>query len=308
MNPSNPALSQSVHARLLQHARREGIDPNLLLVRFASERLLYRLSESPYAERFVLKGALLLLVWLGETLRPTRDIDLLGFGDTSPQALEAVFREVCTVDVAPDGVAFDANSVRIEPIRREDPYGGNRVTLRGHLGRARLHVQVDVGIGDAVSPAPTWLTYPTLLELPKPRLRAYRPETAIAEKVHAMATLGLANSRLRDLLDVFVLCRHEAFEGPVLAAALEATFSRRGTAIPVDVPVALTPAFTRQDAKAKQWLAFLDRSSVSRAVPADLEEVAAVLRAFLAPVLAAARTATPFGDTWPAGGPWRSAQ
>lgn len=306
MNPPSAALAQSIHARLLQHARQAELDPNLLLVRFASERLLYRLSRSSHADRFVLKGALLLLVWLGETIRPTRDIDLLGFGDTSPGTLDAVFRELCTLEVEPDGVTFDASSVRTEAIRREGPYGGNRVSLRGYLGRARLHVQVDVGIGDAASPEPSWLTYPSLLDLPKPRLRAYHPETAIAEKVHAMATLGLANSRLRDFFDVYILCQRESFEGQALAAALAATFGRRGTSLPVDLPVALTPAFTHQDAKKKQWLAYLHRSRISGHVPSDLEEVAVVLRAFLAPILAAVRAGTPFGDTWPAGGPWRS--
>ena len=174
-------LVQSVQARLVGHAKMIGVDPNLVLVRFASERLLYQLSRSHHAERFILKGALLLLVWFGETVRPTRDADLLGFGDVSEEALRATFAEICGIEVEPDGMTFDASSIRVDAIRPEDDYGGQRVTLFGHLGPALLRVQVDVGNGDAVSPEPEWLEYPSLLDLPRPRLRAYRPETVIAE-------------------------------------------------------------------------------------------------------------------------------
>jgi len=160
-----------------------------------------------------LKGALLLLVWLGETLRSTRDADLLGFGDLSEETLAEVFRSIGTIDVEPDGVDFDPESIRVTPIRQEDPYGGTRITLTGHLGAARLRVQVDVGIGDAPTPEPNWLEYPSLLDLPKPRLRAYRPETVIAEKVHAMMVLGSKNSRMKDFFDVYALAEHGPSRG-----------------------------------------------------------------------------------------------
>ena len=162
-------LPQSVQARLLGHAKKIGVDPNLILARYASERLLYRLSRSRHAERFVLKGALLLLVWFGETVRPTRDADLLGFGDVSEEALRAAFAEICGIEVEPDGMTFDASSIRVDAIRPEDDYGGQRVTLFGQLGPARLRVQVDVGIGDAVSPEPEWLEYPSLLDAHPPQ-------------------------------------------------------------------------------------------------------------------------------------------
>lgn len=183
-------LAQSVQARLVRHAKSLNVDPNLVFARYATERLLYRLSRSQYAERFVLKGALLLLVWLGETIRPTRDADLLGFGELDAEALARIFREICDVHVQPDGLSFDAASVRVAAIRPEDAYGGQRVTLRVLLGKTRIRVQVDVGIGDAVTPEPEWLEYPSLLDFPRPRLRAYGPETVIAEKVHAMVVLG----------------------------------------------------------------------------------------------------------------------
>jgi len=179
-------LPVSVQVRLVQHAKATGIDPNVVLARYAAERFLYRLSRSRYADRFVLKGALMMLVWLGETIRPTRDADLLGFGEVSQESLARIFTDVCNLNVEADGLQYLPSSIRIAPIRPEDAYGGFRATIRALLGSARLHVQVDVGIGDAVVPEPEWLEYPSLLDFPMPRLKVYRPETAIAEKLHAM--------------------------------------------------------------------------------------------------------------------------
>lgn len=165
-------LARSVQVRLARHANAIGADPNLVLMRFAVERFLYRLSRSAHADRFVLKGALLMLAWLGDTLRPTRDADLLGFGDLSEAELARVITEVCLTDVEPDALAFLTETVKVEPIRAEDAYGGQRVTLVAMLGAARLRVQVDVGIGDAVIPPPTWLDYPGVAWRPSPATAA----------------------------------------------------------------------------------------------------------------------------------------
>jgi hypothetical protein len=194
-------LARSVHVRLVRHARAIGMDPNFVLGRFAVERFLYRLSKSRHAERFVLKGAMLMLVWLGETLRPTRDLDLLGSGDLSEPALTDTLAEVCSVVVDPDGIEFQPETIEVEPIRVEDVYGGMRARMLSLLGNARLCLQIDVGVGDAVSPQPEWLDYPSLLDLPAPHVLAYRPETAISEKLHAMVTLGETNSRMRDFFE-----------------------------------------------------------------------------------------------------------
>jgi len=250
MTDASAALAQSVQTRLVRHAEVLGVDPNLVLTRFAVERFLYRLSRSPHAERFVLKGALLLLVWLGETIRPTRDADLLGFGDLSDEALATIFHEVCAVEVEPDAMTYLGDSIRIAAIRPEDDYGGKRVTLRSRLGPARLRVQVDVGIGDAVTPEPVWLDYPSMLELPHARLRAYRPETAIVEKFHAMVTLGSKNSRMRDFFDIDALAERQSFNAQPLVESLRATFERRRTPTPSGVPLALTP-----DSPAKRGVA-----------------------------------------------------
>lgn len=222
-------LPVSVQTRLVQHAKAIGIDPNLVLTRYATERILYRLSQSAYADRFILKGALLMLVWLGETVRPTRDADLLGFGDLSEDSLAQ-----CAEQVAPDGLEYLAPSIRVAAIREGDAYGGLRVTIQARLGNARLPVQIDVGFGDALVPEPEWLEYPGLLDLPRPRLRAYRPETAIAEKFHAMVVLGEANSRMRDFFDIYALAKDQEF-GDDLVQAVRATFERRRTVIPSDL-------------------------------------------------------------------------
>jgi hypothetical protein len=297
-------LARSVQARLVNHAKALGVDPNLILARYATERLLYRLSRSPHAERFVLKGALLLLVWLGETIRPTRDADLLGFGDLDPDALGRTFAEICCIEVEPDGLTFDSASIRVVAIRPEDVYGGQRVTLLARLGPARLRVQVDVGIGDVVIPEPEWLDYPSLLDLPRPRLRAYLPETAIAEKVHAMVVLGSRNSRMRDFFDVHALAMRGSFDGERLSSALLATFERRRTPIPAEPPIALTAAFAEIEGKRAQWAGFVRRNRVV-AAPVDLASVIADIVGFVGPVLVAAERGETFTESWEPGGPWQ---
>lgn len=296
-------IARSVQTRLVSHAKSVGVDPNLVLARYATERLLYRLSRSPHADRFVLKGGLLLLVWFGETIRPTRDVDLLGFGDLGAGALAITIAEICAADVEPDGLVFDLSTIRVASIRAEDAYGGQRVTLFAHLGSARLRVQVDVGIGDAVTPEPVWLEYPSLLNLPCPRLRAYRPETAIAEKVHAMVALGSKNSRMRDFFDVHALASRMSFDGETLAGAIRATFTRRETQIPDDSPIALTAAFADLEDKRAQWSGFVRRNRLVDA-PSDLAAIIEVIAAFIGPVLAATNKRQPFARHWPPGGPW----
>ena len=289
MNAKHGGLAQSVQVRLVRHAKEIGVDPNLMLARFGVERFLYRLSRSAHAEQFVLKGALMLLVWLGETLRPTRDADLLGFGELSDDGLLRIFREVCGVEVEPDAVTFDAGSMAVAAIREEDAYGGRRVTLRGQLGPARLAIQIDIGIGDAVTPAPQWLEYPSLLDLPRPRLRAYPREPVVAEKVHAMVLFGTRNSRMKDYFDVHALLREEEMDAAELARALAATFERRRTALPDGPPAGLSNAFADDAAKQAQWRAFLDKN---RLKGPELDAVVAEIRERLTDPLARAREGT----------------
>jgi hypothetical protein len=288
MKEKTSGLALSVQTRLVAHARQTRVDPNLVLNRFAVERYLYHLSQSPHAERFVLKGALLMLVWLGETIRPTRDADLLGFGDLSPSALKQVFLETCLVSVLPDGIQFPPNSVEVDAIRKDDEYGGQRVNLQGLLGEARLAVQIDVGIGDAVTPDPQWLEYPSLLDFPRPRLRAYWPETTIAEKLHAMVLFGATNSRMRDFFDIYMLADRGTFSMSRLTRAIKATFERRRTPLSEVLPLALTPEFATIEGKQAQWRGFVRRNRL-RSLPEDLALVIERLAAFLGPIVTTGR-------------------
>ena len=279
MNSQRDGFARSVQVKLTRHANAIGADPNLVLMRFAVERFLYRLSRSAHADRFVLKGALLMLAWLGETFRPTRDADLLGYGDLSDAELMRIIIEVCQVEVEQDALVFLTETVKVEPIRVEDAYGGRRVTLLAMLGAARLRVQVDVGIGDAVIPPPTWLDYPGLLDdLPRPRLRAYAPETVIAEKCHAIVLLGLRNSRLKDYFGLHALACSGSTSPQLIGEAIAATFERRQTAVPAQMPAGLSDAFAQDPDKLAQWNAFLGKN---RLTAPPLEVVVAELRQFL---------------------------
>jgi predicted nucleotidyltransferase component of viral defense system len=288
MSGARDGLARSVQVRLARHAKAIGVDPNLVLARYAVERFLYRLSRSPHGDRFVLKGELLLLGWLGDTLRPTRDADLLGFGDLSDDALAQIFGEVCNATVEPDAMTFLADTVSVAPIRLEDEYGGHRVTLQSRLGAARLRVQVDVGIGDVVTPEPAWIDYPSLLDLPRPRLRAYSRASVMAEKLHAMVALGSANSRMKDYFDLHALLRENACDPGELERAIVATFERRRTAVPDGVPLGLSDAFARDAAKQTQWNAFLDKN---RLEAPRLQHVVEEIRVLVAGALKAARMA-----------------
>ena len=279
-------VAASVRQRLLNRSREAGEDYNLLLARYGNERLLYRLSVSPHAGRFVLKGALLFAAWIGTPHRPTRDLDLLGRGDPSPDALAGVFRELCDLPVdRDDGLRLDARGVVAREIREGHEYDGVRVTLPSLLGNARVPLQVDVGFGDAITPGPVTLTYPTLLpDSPPPVLAAYPPETVVAEKLQAMVDLGLANTRMKDFYDAWLLLRDFDLDDAVLAEAVRATFARRGTPLPPEVPTALTAAFADDGAKRRQWDAFVRRAGLATGCP-DLPGVVATLRGRLLPLL-----------------------
>lgn len=252
-------LAASVRQRLLNVAKLRGDDFDLVLSRYALERLLYRMSVSPHAERFLLKGALLFMVWGLDDHRPTRDADLLGFGDSEPDAVAAAFRQICNVDCE-DGIIFDATSITAAPIAEEKVYTGVRVTLRAGLDGARIPVQIDVGFGDAVTPGPQEVDYPVLLDAPAAKLHAYPVETVVAEKLHAMTFLGLTNSRMKDFYDLKAIAARFKLEPEALAGAIAATFERRKTDLPEGLPLALGQEFAKDEGKQRQWAAFLRRN------------------------------------------------
>ncbi|MBP8882281.1 MAG: nucleotidyl transferase AbiEii/AbiGii toxin family protein [Kofleriaceae bacterium] len=296
-------IGASVRARLLRVARDQGEDFQLVLMRYANERLLFRLASSRYAERFVLKGAALFTLWTGKPHRATRDLDLLGFGDPGVDHMRGVFSEVLTLDVPDDGVRFDLESLTVGLIREEQEYGGVRVEHVARLTNAQVRLQVDVGFGDAITPEPSVVEFPPLLDFPAPRLRAYPRETVVAEKLEAMVQLGMANSRMKDFYDVAVLARDFDFDGVVLARAIRATFERRKTALPTAMPAALTNAFAEDPAKRTQWSGFVRKAGVREA--GALAETIAAVRAFVDMPLASAASGTPAPGTWRAGVGWR---
>jgi hypothetical protein len=294
--------SASVLARLLNRSRRTGENYNLLLSRFAIERLLYRLSVSPQAGNFVLKGALIFALWFDTPHRPTRDADLLGFGSDDADTLRRTFAMICAID-ADDGVRFDVAAMQLAPIREDNVYGGMRLTIPALMGSARLSVQVDIGFGDAIIPGPEMTAYPVLLDgLAVPVLRVYPVYTVIAEKLHAVTVLGMSNSRMKDFFDLAVITKTSVLAGDTLVNAIRATFARRNTSLPTSTPLALTAEFSMNPTKAQQWRAFLSRAGLCSD---SLEEVVGALVPFLHPVITACRSDDSFHSTWnPSVGQW----
>ena len=295
-------LAASVRARLLNRARETQQDFSLILVRYALERLLYRLSISSHADQFVLKGALLFDLWFDIPHRPTRDADLLGFGSSALPRLEAIFKELVAID-AEDGVTFRPETIRAAEIRKEASYGGVRVTLTGLIDGARCPIQVDIGFGDAVTPGPEIAVYPVILaEFDAPTLRVYPRYTVVAEKLEALVSLGIANSRMKDYFDLWVLSRGTTFAGETLRQAVQATFARRGTALLPDAPFGLSDEFAADIRKQTQWQAFLRKN---RLEALELVTVVASLRTFLFPVITAARVDASYPHQWRPSGPWQ---
>lgn len=295
-------IGASVRARLSRLSRERSEDFQLVLTRYANERLLFRLASSRHAQRFVLKGAALFTLWTGKPHRATRDLDLLGSGDPAVDHVREVFAEVLALDVTDDGVRFDHGSLAVGLIREEQECGGVRVELVARITNAQVRLQVDVGFGDAITPEASVIEFPPLLDFPAPRLRAYPRETVIAEKLEAMVQLGMANSRMKDFYDVAVLARDFNFDGELLARAIRATFERRKTTLPTTTPVALTPAFAEDPTKKTQWSGFVRKAGVRDA--GTLTETVAAVRAFVDAPLAAAANGTPAPGTWRAGVAW----
>lgn len=267
------------------------------------ERFLFRLSRSAHADSFVLKGALMLQLWGGPLTRATKDIDLLYNSSAGVQELAAVVQICLGVEVEDDGLFFDLESVAAEEIRLAANYKGVRVRCRAHLGNARVALQIDVGFGDVVTPHPQRIDYPSLLEFEAPRLLAYTPETTVAEKLEAMVVLDMANTRMKDFLDIWLLATGHRFSGEVLAEAVAATFRRRGTTLPETIPTALSPAFISSPVKQSQWRADVSKTRIQSEVP-DLEEAMALIGGFAMPVVNALVAGESFASRWEPGGPW----
>jgi len=290
-----PNVAASVRQRLLTLAQARNWEFNRVLARYGVERVLCRLAASPHGERFLLKGATLFTVWEGSPHRATRDLDLLGLRRRSLEELVSLFREVIATPVEPDGLVF--GEVTAEPIRAAMEAGGIRIVIRAELAGARIPVQVDGGFGDATVPPPVAVEFPTLLNTPKPKLRAYPPETVIAEKLEAMVRLGLANSRMKDFFDIWHLAQANPIDGEILTGAIHATFAARKTPLPTDPVTALTSKFSEDPGKRIQWNAFVQQAAVAETTP-SLPEVVGGIRDFLGPLLASFPAKSPVPKSW----------
>mgnify|MGYP002635689207 CR=1 FL=1 len=299
-------LSASIRRRLLNLSRATGEDHQLLLTRFALERLLARLSASEHRDRFVLKGALLFRLWSEHPHRATRDLDLLGKGDSSTPTLVTTFAEIVSTPVEPDGLSFESKKIAARPIREGARYSGVRLTIPARLGKTRFRLQVDVGFGDAVLPRPRLANYPTVLDHTPPRIKVYPPEAVVAEKLEALVSLGMVNSRMKDIYDLWTLAGERAFAGLPLCQSIEATFRRRGTAIPEAPPIALTHEFSTEPSRLTLWGAFLARTALDE--PSELQDAIDKVAGFSWPVLKAiaAGKSEHWLQSWRPGGPWRA--
>jgi hypothetical protein len=295
-------VAASVRQRQLNLARERNEQFQLVLNRYAIERLLFRLSRSDYRSEFVVKGATLFALWSGHPHRPTRDLDLLGLGEEDAARAAAVFQVVCRAAVADDGLAFGTDSISVEPLRGGADFQGLRVVVEARLGTARTPVQIDIGFGDPVTPPAEEAEFPVLLDFPPPRLLVYRRETVIAEKFDAMVKLGMANSRMKDFFDIWFLANNFPFAGTDLSLALKATLARRASPSIVQ-PIAFTPEFFEDSGKIAQWKAFHRKGGLDGKAPA-LAGICVSIEEFLRGPVRATLVDQSFGEVWRPGGPW----
>lgn len=299
---SGPDLGASVRQRLLNQSRAQNRPFQEVLQYFAMERFLYRLARSPNADRFILKGALLLTAWRAPLSRPTMDIDLAGRTNNQLDHIKEIVGAVCEIAVDPDGVDFNRASIVVSRIKEDADYEGVRVQFHAILARARIPMQLDIGFDDVITPGPTEIEYPTLLDFPAPMLRAYPKETVVAEKLEALTILGMLNSRIKDYYDLALLSRMYHFEGERLAEAIRATFHHRGTGIESE-PIGLTQAYCDDPARILQWRAFVRRSRFGDEI-GDLTHLVEEVRRFALRVLSTVALETSFKAYWKPGGPW----
>ena len=299
-------VAASVRARLLNLARKQQAGFQSVLTRYALERFLFRLSVSPHKKLFVLKGAMLYAAWLEDPFRTTRDLDLLSLVDRETATLLEAIRGVCAQPVADDGLRFDTENILVSPFSEDRTHGAIRVRTSAQLGAAIIPVQIDVGFGDAVTPGPLELEYPVLLDHPSPTLYGYPQETVAAEKFEAIVVLGLANSRVKDFYDILAMSRLLSFDGTTLTAAIRATFERRATVIPRELPPPFTHAFSEDPQKIRQWRSFLARDPLLIDEP-DLHTVIREISDFIMPAVLAAVGDRRIPGRWTFDGGWEPA-
>ncbi len=296
-------ISASVRQRLLNRSKADNRSFNELLQYYAMERFLYRLSLSDYAQHYILKGALMLRAWNSPEFRPTMDIDMLGKTGNEEGNITSQIRDILAVEVEPDGLAFDSESIQTERITEDADYEGIRVRFRGALDTARINIQIDIGFGDIVYPGPEKAEIPCMLDSPAPSLLCYSRESAIAEKFEAMIKLGMLNSRMKDFFDIWLLSHQFDFDGSSLQTAIRKTFEKRGTTIS-SAPIVFLPEFSAEPTKHSQWRAFIRKNRLLE-TPEDFQKTVDHIASFLGPIVDHLTDNKTFLSLWKASGPWR---
>jgi hypothetical protein len=297
MSKSVVNVAASIRQRLLNLSRERKEDFGLVVTKYGLERILYRMAKSRHRELFVLKGAMLFELWTEQRYRPTRDADFLARGENNPERFIEIFKEICGIKVEDDGITFDGTTITAERITEDTDYQGIRVRFVGRLDNARVPIQIDLGFGDVITPAPIEAQLPALFELPAPKLLTYPRESVVAEKFEALVSLGMANSRMKDLHDLRTLAREFSFEGAVLSDAVASTFKRRGTKLPAGKPLVFTAEFFSDEGKKKQWTAFCEKNK-SYVEQITLQNICQEIQEFLMPVIEAGTNNRKFSRQW----------
>ncbi len=291
-------IAHSIFQKLKNYAKAQNADFNLVLFRYGLERFLYRLCKSDYSDKFILKGANLFVAWQGQNFRVTRDADFLYYGQANTEYLVSTLETICGIDFREnDGIVFLQESVKAETIRDTQEYGGTRITLTGMLSQAKIPLQIDIGIGDIITPGPDIINFPTILDLPAPTLKAYPRYTVVAEKFEAIVSLGIANSRMKDFYDIWLLSTLFEFDGEKLSKAIQNTLTRRKTNLPDNLPIAFTDEFKKDPLKTSQWKAFIRKSKPDK-TNGSLDFIICEIEIFLLPILKAVKTDEQFLNRW----------
>lgn len=304
MNRNLKDVAASVRQRLYNIAKKAGRPFSELLQYYAIERFLFRLSQSKYKDRLILKGALMFVAWNAPHSRATRDIDLLAGGSNSVENIRSIVKELCQIEVTPDGMTFNQSSVKGEIIKKNEDYKGVRIRFEGRLGQAKVFMQIDFGFGDYIFPEPITISYPSILDMPSLQLKGYPPETVVAEKFHAMVDRGILNSRMKDYYDIWLISNQFNFSGKTLGKSLIETFKKRDTQL-IAKPVGLSESFAFDKSKMVQWKAFIRKSNLDHHMPHELDKVIASLRKFLIPITEAAINHKYDNLIWKVPGPWK---
>lgn len=297
-------LEVSVRSRLQNKAKERNSPFAEVLQFYGMERFLYRFSQSKYADQFILKGALMFTVWDIPERRTTLDIDFLARHDNQIASIEKVIREVCEIQVPPDGLVFDSKTVSGQKIKEDADYEGVRIKFLGFLERSRIPMQIDMGFGDVIYPKARTIDYPAILDFPKPHLKGYPVESVVSEKFEAMVKLGLLNSRMKDFYDLWLLIRRFDFNGENLAEALKKTFTHRKTPLLQEGPLFAEEIYDENSDRQTLWKAFLNKGQTKHA-PEELGATAKIIEKFLVKPLEAIALDKKFDGKWKAPGPWK---